>query len=111
MGELEICIDGTSAEPLEISVIYPEAFPTRPPVVKVIRPALSPSEVGHQWHRWLEGNVCFIRPTEWSIATTADEVISKVSDWYFNYVAVKRGLIPTMPDSGRAELASTNSHD
>jgi len=51
--------------------------------------------------------VCYVKPSEWQLGTTADEIISKLEDWYFNYVAVKNGLIEEMPDVGRAVLVQS----
>ncbi len=44
------------------------------------------------------------KPKNWQIGTTADEIISKLEDWYFNYIAVKNNLIEAMPEVGRATL-------
>ena|SRR5438874_10728700 len=109
-GELIISVGGCDADPLQIQVIYREAFPSIRPTVIVLNPPLDPSEVGHDWHRWADGSVCYIRPNEWEISTTADEVIAKTADWYFNYVAVKRALIPSMPEIGRADLSRATQH-
>ena len=43
-------------------------------------------------------------PKNWQIGTTADEIILKLEDWYFNYIALKNGLIEEMPEVGRAIL-------
>jgi hypothetical protein len=96
--------EGTDAPALHFLVVYPEAFPAIPPEVEIVSPDLSPDEWGHEWHRWMNGDVCYVRPSKWQVSTTAEEVIKKVSDWYFNYVAKKNGLIAKMPDYGRAEL-------
>ncbi len=101
-GALNVSLPCGHAESIELQLIYPEAFPAKPPSVGIVRPLLDPAEVGHQWHRWREGNICFVHPRDWNIASTADEVIEKVGDWYFNYVAFKRGLISAMPLVGRA---------
>jgi ubiquitin-protein ligase len=103
-GQLCVNVGGVNADLLELQLTYPEAFPSKPPNVGIIKPVLDPSEVGHQWHRWNEGNICLVHPREWNIATTGDEVIEKTADWYFNYVALKRGLIAAMPDLGRADV-------
>lgn len=96
--------EGVNAPPLHFLIIYPEAFPAIPPEVEVVSPKLDPSEWGHEWHRWQNGDVCFVRPSKWQSSTTADEIVKKVFDWYFNYLAKKEGLIDKMPDVGRAAL-------
>lgn len=96
--------EGVDAPLLHFLVVYPEAFPATPPAVEILSPELSPTEWGHEWHRWWNGDVCYVRPSKWQVSTTADEIIKKVSDWYFNYVAKKHGLIAQMPEVGRAEL-------
>ncbi len=103
-GSKEVFVGGKSVEALSFRIVYPEAFPTKAPVVEVISPFLDPKDVGHEWHRWVEGNVCYIRPRDWNIATTADEIIEKVTDWYHNYMAVKLGFVNKMPDVGRVSL-------
>ena len=70
-----------------------------------ISPKLPPEEWGHKWHRWADGRVCIVHPDRWDISYTARDVIDKVADWYFNYLAYKNGLIGEMPDVGRAVLA------
>ena len=95
---------GLQAVPLNILIEYPPAFPASPPQVRLLNSEIGSHEVGHQWHRWFNGNICFIRPRYWQISTTTDEIISKVEDWYFNYLASKAGLIANMPDTGRANI-------
>jgi hypothetical protein len=86
-------------------VEYSEDFPATSPDAYIVKPDLPPGEVGHEWHRWpLKGNICFVRPKNWQIGTTADEIISKLGDWYFNYTAFKNGLIEAMPEVGRVAL-------
>lgn len=109
-GELIVNVGGYDADPLQIRLSYQDAFPAIRPTVVVLNPSLDPSEVGHDWHRWPDGSICYIRPNEWEVSTTADEVIAKTADWYFNYVALKRGLIPSMPDIGRADLGRATQH-
>ena len=96
--------DGVEAPPLHFLIVYPDAFPAIAPEVEIVSPDLDPAEWGHDWHRWRNGDVCYVQPSKWQISTTADEIIKKVGDWYFNYVAKKQGLIEKMPDLGRAAL-------
>lgn len=105
-GSLVVAVAGVDSEPLELRIAYPEEFPTAPPTVEVLSPHLNPADVGHSWHRWAKGNVCYIRPRDWGISTCADEIVEKVTDWYHNYIAVKRGLIDRMPNVGRATVES-----
>lgn len=103
-GWITVLLRGVQAEPLHLKVTYPEGFPAVLPSVESLSPKLDPKEVGHSWHRWPDGSICFVRPPDWNISSTADEVITKAADWYFNYVAVKRGLVSKMPDFGRADV-------
>ncbi len=102
----EVCVfpPGVLADPLKVIIEYPEAFPASAPRVQVVSPKIDPTEIGHAWHRWPSGNICFIKPRYWQISTTTDEIIAKVEDWYFNYLAKKAGLIENMPDVGRANI-------
>jgi len=95
---------GVEVPPLRFRVVYPEAFPAIPPQVEIISPEIDPTEWGHNWHRWPSGDICFVRPVRWQVSTTADEIIKKVEDWYFNFTAKKAGLVAEMPDIGRAEV-------
>jgi len=97
---------GVAAPPLKYLVLYPDAFPALPPHVEIQSPSISLEELGHDWHRWYNGNICYVRPSKWLVSTTADEVIMKIEDWYFNYTAKKAGLIDKMPDVGRAQVFS-----
>jgi hypothetical protein len=96
---------GVEAEPLRFRVEYPTGFPAAAIRVMPISPVLPPEEWGHEWHRWADGRVCIVHPDRWDISYTAHDVIDKVADWYFNYLAYKNGLISEMPDVGRAVLA------
>jgi hypothetical protein len=107
-GELRISVAETEAEAFHIKVTYPDAFPAVLPHLEAVSPEIDPSEVGHAWHRWsYSGDICFLRPINWNISFTADEIIAKAADWYFNYVAVKRGLAAAMPDVGRVAIGES----
>jgi hypothetical protein len=105
-GELSLTVGDITPEPLQIRLEYPRSFPAELPKVYVIKPELPPEEVGHQWHRWAAwGTICYLKPKDWQLGTTADEIIEKSADWYFNYVAFKNGLIDKLPEIGRAALS------
>ncbi len=95
---------GIEAEPLRFRVEYPSGFPVAAIRVRPLSPELPPEEWGHKWHRWEDGRICIVHPDRWDISYTARDVIEKVVDWYFNYLAFKHGLITEMPDVGRAVL-------
>ena len=104
-GESKIEVGRIRPDTMAFRVEYPEDFPATYPDAYIVRPELPPEEVGHEWHRWpRRGNICFVKPKNWQIGTTADEIISKLEDWYFNYIAVKNNLIEAMPEVGRAIL-------
>jgi ubiquitin-protein ligase len=103
-GVVEVSVAGLPVDPFRISVSYPDTFPIRPPRVTVLEPVLDPQHVGHDWHRYIDGSLCYVESKDWTIEPTADEVISKSVDWYYNYMAVARGLIDKMPDIGRAQI-------
>jgi hypothetical protein len=105
-GEVDVAVGSLGIKRLELQINYPDSFPASYPEAYVISPELPPEEVGHKWHRWpADGTVCYVKPKDWQIGVTADEVIAKVVDWYFNYVAVKNGLIKDMPEVGRAVIS------
>jgi hypothetical protein len=95
---------GVAHVPAEVMIWYPEAFPAVHPDVFILSPEIPAAEFGHSWHRWKDGKICFVQPSHWNLATTADEVIEKIADWYFNYAAKKAGLIDEMPAVGRAHV-------
>jgi len=104
-GEVRIEVGRIKPDTLVYRVEYPEDFPASYPDVFVVEPELPIEEVGHTWHRWpRRGNICYVPPGHWQVGTTADEIISKLEDWYFNYIAFKNDLIEAMPDTGRADL-------
>lgn len=104
-GKVEIVVGDISPEPLQLRLEYPISFPVIYPDVFVERPVLPADHVGHKWHRWPNsGTICYVKPISWQLGTTADEIISKSADWYFNYVAVINGMIEEMPEVGRARL-------
>ena len=95
---------GIIAPPLTFWLIYPGTYPTRPPWVEIISPDLPANYVGHDWHRFIDGDICYIEPRRWLLVTTADEIIHKVEIWYFNFLAKQYGLIEHMPDTGLASI-------
>ena len=103
-GETSDIPPGLEAPPLRFRVEYPTGFPVAAIRVQPLSPQLPPEEWGHKWHRWEDGRVCIVKPDRWDISYTARDVIEKVIDWYFNYLAYKHGLIDEMPDVGRAVL-------
>jgi hypothetical protein len=103
-GETTDSPPSVDAPPLRFRVEYPTGFPVAAIKVFPISPELPPKEWGHEWHRWEDGRVCIVRPNRWDISYTARDVIEKVADWYFNYLAYKNALISEMPDTGRARL-------
>jgi hypothetical protein len=110
-GEVAEATEGLAPEPLHIWIAYPDAYPAMRPDVVIVSPRLDPREVGHAWHRWGDGKICIVDPKHWQMSTTAAEVIEKVADWYFNYTAVKAGLISAMPDVGRAKIPDPPQKD
>ena len=108
-GESADIPPGLEAPPLHFRVEYPTGFPVAAIRVVPISPELPAEEWGHEWHRWEDGRVCIVRPDQWDISYTAIDVIEKVVDWYFNYLAFKHGLVSNMPDVGRAVLVA--GHD
>lgn len=105
-GKVAESAEGLTPEPLHIRIAYPDAYPAARPYLVIVSPDLDAREVGHAWHRWADGEICIVEPKHWQMSTTAAEVIEKAADWYFNYTAVKAGLISTMPDVGRAKIPS-----
>jgi hypothetical protein len=101
--------NGTNAPPLSFTLWYFASFPATAPAVFSVQ--IAESEVGHDWHRYLNGAICYVQLSKWQIGTTADEIIQKVRDWYFNYVAKKHGLIDAMPDIGRANITVKKTDD
>jgi hypothetical protein len=105
LGKIELSVGTIRPPALQLRIEYPEGFPAIYPDAFVIEPTLPEDHVGHKWHRWpTTGTICYVKPKSWQLGTTADNVISKCEDWYFNYIAVTNGLIEEMPDVGRAVL-------
>jgi hypothetical protein len=96
------------APPLVFRVEYPSGFPVTAIKVFPLSPQLPAEEWGHEWHRWPDGRVCIVKPRLWDISYSARDVIAKVSDWYFNYLAYKHKLISKMPDVGRAVIGGAS---
>lgn len=104
-GALNIAVGTINPERLVLRIEYPDSFPALGPDVTITSPEIPSEEVGHKWHRWpIDGSICYVKPRDWAINVTTDEIITKVEDWYFNYVAVKNGLVLEMPDIGRVKL-------
>jgi hypothetical protein len=95
---------GIEAQSLRFQVVYRVGFPITPIRVHPLNPDIPADMWGHQWHRWSDGSICIGNPNEWDLTYTASDVIAKVVDWYFNFVAYNEGLIAAMPDVGRAMI-------
>jgi len=107
VGALDIQVAFLESTQFEFAISYPTAYPAVCPKAFILAPELLDGEIGHKWHRWPhDGSICYVRPSLWQMGTTADEIISKISDWGFNYLAFKNGLIAEMPEVGRATVLS-----
>lgn len=91
---------------LRVELHYPPAYPFRPPRIMPITPTIPPEHWGHRWHRYEEGFICIVEPSDWEPEFTAADALAKAADWFFNYRAYTAGIIDAMPDIGRAELVS-----
>jgi hypothetical protein len=105
-GDLDDVPAGTNAPALHVRVVCPSAFPIRSPRVVPLSPELPDNAWGHEWHRWREGPICIVRPSQWEPTYTVAQAVEKAATWYFNYVALTHGLIDAMPDVGRATIAA-----
>ena len=103
-GELADIPLGLRAEPLRVRLLYPKAYPIRPPRIVPLAPEIPSAQWGHEWHRWPSGAICIVEPRHWSLNYTAADALAKAADWYFNYLARIHGLIEVMPDVGRAAI-------
>jgi len=105
-GSVHAVPRGLEAPRLKIRIDYPEAYPAFSPRVALLESTIRPDEIGHAWHRYPgTGSICYVNPRNWLISTTCADVIAKVEDWYFNYLAKKGGLVVEMPEVGRITLA------
>lgn len=103
-GEVNLIPDSIETVPLKVRLIYPDGYPIQLPEVYPIDPVIPEELLGHKWHRWYDGKLCFGRPELWNVRYTAVDVIVKIEIWYFNYLAFKYGLIDKMPDEGIANI-------
>jgi hypothetical protein len=103
-GETSDVPKGTEAPPLKFRVVCSPGYPACRPWVQLISPDLGEELIGHEWHRFYDGEICVGRPSAWTPHHMIDEVITKVEDWYFNFVAKRAGLIATFPRTGRAQI-------
>jgi hypothetical protein len=110
-GQIADAAEGIAPEPLHVRIAYPQAYPATRPYIMIVSPEIDAREVGHAWHRWADGEICIVEPKYWQMSTTAAEVIEKAADWYFNYTALKAGLIGSMPDAGRAKIPSSSPRE
>lgn len=92
--------------PLRVRLTYPLAFPIAPINVMPLSPELPTRYWGHEWHRWSDGSLCLGHPDQWDISYSARDVVEKVSEWWFNFLAYLFAHIDEMPDVGRAVLAA-----
>jgi hypothetical protein len=103
-GEVNLIPIDVESPPLKIRIIYSEGYPVVAPSVEPIEPSIPDSFRGHEWHRWMDGDICYVRPKYWILNYDAADIISKVETWYFNYLAYKSKLIDKMPEVGIADI-------
>lgn len=103
-GSLVVRLPGIETPPLQVRLLYPAAYPVRPPRIMPVNSDIPDERWGHEWHRWRDGAICIVEPAQWEIGDTAADALTKASYWYFNYLAVDHGLLPAMPDVGRANI-------
>ena len=103
-GEVNLIPEGIEAVPLKVRLIYPDGFPIIPPKVYPLEPELPKEMWGHKWHRWEDGNLCYLQPKLWNVRYTTVDVVEKIEIWYFNFLAFLFKLIDKMPDEGMADV-------
>lgn len=103
-GEVNLIPEGVEAVPLKVRLIYPNGFPIISPKVYPLEPELPKEMWGHKWHKWEDGNLCYLQPKLWNVQYTTVDVVDKIEIWYFNFLALLFKLIDKMPDEGRADV-------
>jgi len=103
-GAVSLIPEGINEPPLRIRIILGEGFPVVAPKIKPISPEIPEEVWGHQWHRWEDGYLCYVKPHLWKVVYHITDIIEKAEMWYFNYLAYKHKLVDKMPDSGFAIL-------
>lgn len=106
-GEIRETLPGIDAPPFRVRLLYPPAYPIRPPRIMPLSPELPEEHWGHRWHRWREGAICIVEPSRWEPSYTAADALGKAADWYYNYLAYVNGLVKEMPDVGRVKIAES----
>lgn len=104
-GEVNLIPQSIKSPPLKVRIVYPEGYPAVAPYVEPIEPHIPEAFCGHEWHRWYDGEICYLKPIYWIINYEVVDVISKVEIWYYNYLAYKNNLIDKMPDVGIADIS------
>lgn len=104
-GEIHFDSEDKDFIPLKVRIIYDDSYPISPPKVFPIEPKIPDNLWGHEWHRWEEGNICYVNPKNWSINYYTVDVISKVQTWYINFLLYAFKKIDKMPDVGIATIS------
>jgi len=88
--------------PLKIRIVLEDSYPVVAPKIFPIDSNIPKEQWGHEWHKWEEGNICYVNPKDWSQKYYLVEIIDKVKVWNFNFFCYKNELVPQMPDVGLA---------
>ncbi len=101
-GTIYLDSDDNEYVPLKIRIIYDVTYPVKAPKVFPIEPEIPEELWGHEWHKWKEGNICYINPKKWNINYYTVDIIEKIEMWYRNFLLLLFGKIKEMPDIGFA---------
>jgi hypothetical protein len=90
---------------LELTVIYPEAFPAVPPSLYPTSPQVPwARRTLQRWHVLGDGGLCLTQAAhDWNPAVdTAADLVRKAAGWFIEYLLVEAGAIEAMTIKGVA---------
>ena len=89
---------------LKVRIVCDDSYPIKAPKVFPIEPEIPEELWGHKWHRWKDGNICYVNPKDWNIDYYVVDVVSKVHAWFVNFLLYTFKIIDKMPDVGMADI-------
>ena len=87
---------------LELTILYPEAFPAVPPALFPVDPEVPlDRRTLHQWHVNGNGSLCLMQAADdWQLTDTAADLLRKAAGWFIEYLLVEAGEIDAMTLAG-----------
>ena len=85
-GSIALNVGGTKCLPIKVKIVCEDSYPIIAPSVFPVDNALPDELVGHKWHRYTAGQICYVKPSLWDPHYYIIDIIEKLQIWYEKFV-------------------------